>query len=211
MLTIILQVQTISFANNGIGSLNFFSDLYRHVPRLANLSFKDNKLKTYDDLKGFNGKEFAALHELVLDGNPVKTKEIEKSGSEINFRSNVKNLFPSLRMLDGEPMMESIKFGVEESNELPSTVKQGFFDSPNTQSAVQAFLLQYYNLFDNNRAALGSFYEESSSFSISIAKNLKKDGPGSELLFKNWMPFNRSLDKITQAGNETNGTMMYNL
>lgn len=181
--------------------MSFFSDLYRHVPRLANLSFKDNKLRNYDDLKGLNGKRFPALRELILDGNQVKSKEIEKTGSMINFKSNVKNLFPSLKLLDGEPLLEEIKFGVEaESSEIPFPIKEGFFDSQNTQSVVQGFLLMYYELFDSNRSALASFYEDNSTFSLSIAKNHKKDGPSSDLLFKNWLPFNRSLDRITQAG-----------
>ncbi len=80
------DVQTISFASNGIRSLDHFSHLADQVPNLANVSFKDNLLRTYDDLNGFHGKDFHHLHELILEGNPLKEKELEKNGNTINFK-----------------------------------------------------------------------------------------------------------------------------
>ncbi len=109
-----------------------------------NVSFKDNNLRTYDDLKGFKGKEFQNLRELILDGNPLRTKEVAKAGGTINLKSNVKSLFPSVKILDGEELLDEIKFGVEDDSKLKVPVRTGFSDSPETLALVQDFLLRYF-------------------------------------------------------------------
>lgn len=48
------NVETISFAGNRIDSLFFFENLSTFLPNLKNLSFKDNNLRTYGDLQGWN-------------------------------------------------------------------------------------------------------------------------------------------------------------
>lgn len=69
--------------------------------------------------------------------------QLQKKGGEINFKSRVKSLFPSLKIIDGEVLLDEIKFGLEDESDMPVTVKSGFFDSEITLSTAQAFLLQY--------------------------------------------------------------------
>jgi nuclear RNA export factor len=80
------EIKTLSLANNKITDTNFFSTLSNRIPNLENISFKDNFIKTFDDLKPFNGERFKNLRELILDGNPIRDKELSKAGGLINFR-----------------------------------------------------------------------------------------------------------------------------
>jgi Leucine-rich repeat (LRR) protein len=64
------NVETISFAGNKIESLLYFDNLSTFLPNIKNLSFKDNNLKYYDDLKGIQGSKFTELRELILAGTP---------------------------------------------------------------------------------------------------------------------------------------------
>ncbi|KAJ3345725.1 nuclear mRNA export, poly(A)+RNA binding protein, partial [Kappamyces sp. JEL0680] len=201
--TICPEVQTISFASNHISNLEFFSQLASYIPNLINVSFKDNTIASYDQLKGFHGAEYTQLRELILEGNPLRTREVEKHSTLITYASNIKSLFPSIKMLDGQALLDEIQFGLETPSSLPVTVKTGFSDSTVTLSAAQMFLLQFYELFDNNRSGLSNYYEDASCFSVTVpklSKSAKKDTPGPELLFKQWLPFDRSLNRVTQAG-----------
>jgi hypothetical protein len=80
------DIKTLSLENNRISDTMFFSTLSKRIPDLENISFKDNLIKTFDDLRPFHGKEFKNLRELILDGNPIRDKELSKSGGLINFR-----------------------------------------------------------------------------------------------------------------------------
>ena len=79
------EIKTISLANNKIENLTFFSTLAGRVPDLENISFKDNLIRTFEDLQPFNGRNFKSLRELILDGNPIREKELSKAGGHINF------------------------------------------------------------------------------------------------------------------------------
>ena len=210
------DVVSISFASNHISSLEFFSDLFSHIPKLENVSFQNNNLKNIDDLRGFRGKDFTLLRELILDGNPIMTKVLSKPGSETSFLkyflvfictnhifcSNMKKLFPTLKILDGQAMPENIveTMGSSQGSSLPLSVKSGFSDSPESLGIAQMFLLKFYELFDTNRDGLSHFYEDSSCFSLHVADCIRKDQPSPELLFKQWWPFQRSLSKVIHTG-----------
>lgn len=140
--TICPDVQSISFASNRIVTLKAIVNLSSYVPDLVNLSLKNNEIRTYDDLNHIKGIDFPCLRELVLEGNPVRTKELEKAGGEINLKSNIKSLFPSLKLIDGASLLDEIKFGIDDETKLPISVKTGFSDDPGTLAMAQQFLVQ---------------------------------------------------------------------
>ncbi|KAJ3308310.1 nuclear mRNA export, poly(A)+RNA binding protein [Boothiomyces sp. JEL0838] len=191
------DVQTISFDSNGIKNLEHFSTLHQRIPNLLNISFRDNLLEGYKSLEGFKGSEFKYLRELILDGNPVKTKAVG-TNTTINYASRVKQLFPSIKMLDGEELLDDITFALDTKRKLPAEVKVGFMDSPDTMATVHSFL---NSCFDSNRLALANFYSEQSVFSISIANTGSKevDKPKAELLHSKWWPFNHALNTVKSA------------
>jgi nuclear RNA export factor len=80
------DIKTLSLENNRITNTMFFSTLSKRIPDLENISFKDNFIKNLDDLLPFHGKEFKNLRELILEGNPIRERELSKPGGLINFR-----------------------------------------------------------------------------------------------------------------------------
>jgi hypothetical protein len=61
---------------------------------------------------------------------------------------------------------------------------------------------RFYELFDKDRKALGSFYEDGSLFSLSLCdvpSSRQKNSAPLDLLFKGWTNTDRSLKRITQA------------
>jgi hypothetical protein len=161
---------------------------------LENISFKGNKIAKFGDIDTMMGMRFHALKELILDGNPLLKLEAKKAGGEINFKSKIKSLFPSLKLLDGEILMDEIEFGVKTVIELPVKTKAGFSDISDTLNTAHGFLQRFLDYFDNNRAALSPFYVSSSIFSLSIGEDIVNVKDSS---FCGWT--NRNLKKLKVA------------
>lgn len=144
------QVQTISLAHNGLGSAIFITTLSHYLPRLANLSLEDNNLRVWKDLDYISGRrgKLEHLRELILKGNPIRELEYQnnrvekyktcvmpvvfRSGSEPFFFSEVARRFPSLEMLDQEPVVK-IAFDVplaSTSASVPSKLRSGSSSFP---------------------------------------------------------------------------------
>lgn len=73
------QVQTISLANNNIGSGQLLSTLTHYLPRLVNLSLQKNDLKVWRDIDYLSGRKgkLEHLRELILIGNPLRELELK--------------------------------------------------------------------------------------------------------------------------------------
>jgi len=82
----IIKVKTISFANNNLKNLRPFNKLHSYLPDVMNLSFQNNFLNTLRDIEPINGDKFTNLRELVISGNPIKEKEIQKFGNFENLK-----------------------------------------------------------------------------------------------------------------------------
>ena len=196
---------TISFADNKLRSLEFFATLHERVPNLLNLSFQNNNLNSFKDLEGIKGHEFKQLNELVLVGNPLKEREVGKTGSDINYKSNIKRMFPSIKMLDMGPVLEEVCFPVDDKIKLPVEVLGGFMDAETTTSTAVSFLESYYNLFDNNRSQLLNYYADEAVFTLSInlirpSNNSKQIQKPSRSLFDGWIQHDHNLDSLKNAG-----------
>ncbi|KAI8903499.1 hypothetical protein EDD86DRAFT_173650, partial [Gorgonomyces haynaldii] len=190
-------VETISFEDNELVHLGHLSTLSQRVPNLVNLSLKNNKIHTLNDLQPINGKEFTHLRELLLVGNPLREKEIGKTGSDLTYKSNIKKMFPSLSLLDNEALVGEITFAIEDDKKLPAQVKSGFFDNQETSNAVIPFLESFFTLFDTNRQGLYNFYADNAQFSLSVTKYDQQKH--SKDLFKGWSDMNRNLDTLKMA------------
>lgn len=72
------EVQTISLANNYITG-GMLAAMPRYLPRLANLSLANNKIRTPKDLDSITSKKgrLEYLRELILVGNPVREEEVK--------------------------------------------------------------------------------------------------------------------------------------
>lgn len=74
-----LQVQTVSLANNKIGSGQLLSTLAHYLPKLVNLSLLNNDLKVWRDIDYLSGRKgkLEHLRELILIGNPLRELEVK--------------------------------------------------------------------------------------------------------------------------------------
>ncbi|KAI8602660.1 hypothetical protein EDD21DRAFT_371221 [Dissophora ornata] len=210
------ETKTISFAMNGLKSLQPISAVAQFFPNLENLSLKGNDIQYYKDLEFLSGsKKLPKLRELILEGNPVRDRDIVKNKDDFAYRSSVTKLFPSIVILDGSPVAPKISFGlgdilkdadVPETALLPTPIKGNFMDSAVTESTVLEFLSSYLKLFDNNRSLLESAYDNSATFSFSTvtAPSLLQKNRGEHA--DNWgayIPMSRNLTRIKDLDQRT--------
>jgi nuclear RNA export factor len=85
------DVQTISLAENELNSLASLSTLSTRIPGLINISFKNNAIRSLAHLEHIGGKSFVQLRELILEGNPIKERDMQREGGEINYKSSSKS------------------------------------------------------------------------------------------------------------------------
>ncbi|KAK5667458.1 nuclear mRNA export, poly(A)+RNA binding protein, variant 2 [Batrachochytrium dendrobatidis] len=202
------NLETLSLSGNKLCTLDHFSTLYQRVPSLVNLSLQDNMISSYRDLEPLHAKEFPNLREVVLIGNPLRERELSRPGGEINYTSYIKKLFPTINILDMQPVLEEIQFDVVKPlTKLPLDTKCGFMGSDSTRLISQQFLQMFYSLFDTNRAGLADFYGDNAVLSLSV--DTARPLPGNRGAFQSsarqsdkaldsWAAFNRNLYKIKQ-------------
>ncbi|KAH8553257.1 hypothetical protein BGW37DRAFT_485046 [Umbelopsis sp. PMI_123] len=203
------DVITVSLSSNRLRSTQPIAALAEYLPNLQNLSLQDNNITTYNDLEPLVGK-FNHLHELLLNDNPIKTRDIERNGNDVTYRSEITRRFPTLRMLDGAPVAQAIQFDIqaadleatEQQAKLPARVKEGFFDQDSSRMAAHDFLGQFFPTFDGNRAALYDLYDENAMFSVSVNTGMPKHRQKAGGPFVNsdaptdWRDISRNLTKV---------------
>ncbi|KAF7795999.1 hypothetical protein EIP86_007168 [Pleurotus ostreatoroseus] len=174
------EVQTISLAHNNLQSGVYLSTIYHYLPKLANLSLEGNSLKAWKDLDYISGRKgkLEFLRELILTGNPIRELEYQNNRVE-KYKSEVARRFPSLEMLDQEPIVK-ISFDVPHAttsgpsapNHRPNATTFPVEMMPPFVTGVDGnfvsgFLMRFFPLFDTQRGALADAYAPSATFSYS--------------------------------------------
>ncbi|KAG8213436.1 hypothetical protein J3R82DRAFT_11949 [Butyriboletus roseoflavus] len=172
-------IQTISLANNKIASGQVLSTLAHYVPKLANLSLQNNDLKVWRDVDYLSGRKgkLEHLRELIMIGNPLRELEL-KHGRRDKYKSDMARRFPSLVMLDQEAIA-TIGFDAPGPSSAPVTEKRPTatsfpyemkpsFITGVEDSIISNFLVRFFPLFDDQRAALLDAYHPSATFSFSV-------------------------------------------
>ncbi|CAL1716424.1 unnamed protein product [Somion occarium] len=144
------EVQTLSLAHNNIGNGQLIATLPHYLPGLRNLSLEGNQLKTWRDLDYITGRRgrLEQLRELILTGNPVRELEYQNNRAE-KFKSEISRRFPSLEMLDQEPITK-ITFDVpaaSSSTSIPKSAAPTTFPNemgPSFVTGVPALLDVYH-------------------------------------------------------------------
>ncbi|KAJ3406968.1 Protein kinase, partial [Chytridiales sp. JEL 0842] len=202
------DVQTISFESNRLSTLKCFASLPKWAPLLQNLSFRDNLIGSFAAVEGLKlGGETPNLRELFFVGNPIWEREKNKPGGEAEYRRKIKDMFPSLQVLDQMDFEEEISFGLPTDtlstagNAFPETEKGAFMDTPVSADMVQDFIRRFFPLFDKNRGALMDLYADNATFSVSV-NTMPRRGGGSgsgpdrggkrREYFDKWMSYNRN-------------------
>jgi nuclear RNA export factor len=134
------NVESISFANNRLKNLSSLSTLPERLPYLINLSFQNNSLLSLRDIDMMKGSLFQQLRELILLGNPLHDHSTRRPGAEIKYRSDIKKIFPTIKVLDQMPLAEEVTFNVDVMESTLPPVLSGFADSQMTVQTASDFV-----------------------------------------------------------------------
>lgn len=191
-------IETLSLQNNKLRSVSWFSTLALRLPNLRNLSLSNNLIPNYKSLENIKGAKFLKLRELVLTGNPVYDREVQKAGNAEIYRKNICKIFPTIEILDMEPVLRVMPI-IRSKYEIYG----GFIDDPTTQAAAFGFLESYFTLFDAaDRKALGSYYSDQAVFSLCVnvirpnGSSTTSSGVPNLKYFSDWIRLDRNLDKL---------------
>ncbi|KAG0224597.1 nuclear mRNA export, poly(A)+RNA binding protein [Actinomortierella wolfii] len=205
------NIETVSFASNNLRSLNSISAISQFLPNVQNLSFQNNQIGSYRDLLCLSGsRKLPKLRELILLENPLREREKD----DVTYRSEITKMFPSLQMLDQVPVAK-ISFGIGDisqetdkaSKRLPAPVRRNFYDSPQTQATVEGFLTKFFELYDNNRAALMDIYDVNATFSLQVVTQTsqlsKKQGKSKSDDLGDYIGYSRNLSRCKDLESRT--------
>lgn len=146
----IKTVDSVDLSRNNIRELTAVTTLAQTYPHLRNLSLAENAIDQWRHLDIWRQK-FRELNELVLTGNPITSLP--------NYRAEVVRRFPSLKILDGEPVgsmnLPDVTRGRTQNpnpfqanvSKLPIRAQAGFFETEQIQNIVMTFLGKYELLF----------------------------------------------------------------
>ncbi|KAI8617692.1 hypothetical protein BC830DRAFT_1112449 [Chytriomyces sp. MP71] len=203
------DVQSINLQSNRLSTVKPFETLYIYCPFIQNLSFQDNLIQAYRELESLRGDKLKNLHELLLLGNPVHDREARKGEEGITaYRTKIKQMFPSLKMLDTVPFAEEValpEIGLPSVDELPQTIKGSFVENQPIADLMQEFIPKFFALFDTNRPALADVYTSDAIFSMSVNSTSRSapKGPGKGTrreFFDSWFTLNRNHLSTKDAG-----------
>ncbi|KAI8971045.1 hypothetical protein BDB01DRAFT_812547 [Pilobolus umbonatus] len=171
------DVVTISLAGNHLKNLQQFATLPQYLPNVQNISLLNNLIKEYEGLDVLSGTgKLTKLRELMLIGNPLSESELKQRGNNRAYVRNIVKRFPTLGMLDGEPIQLSASEAdivYKTTSILPLDNKPSFFDNEVSQAAAMDFLEKYFTLFDADRSSIGSMYDDNAIFSITTHLKLR--------------------------------------
>lgn len=204
-----MDVVSITLEGNKLKDVSGITSLAQSFPKLRNLSLANNDISRYKDLDAWAAKsKLSELQELILTGNPVREDEMAKN-REIEYRSEITKRFPSLKLLDNQPLAQGITFDIGDDpkangsagrTELPAPIVGGFYENETIQATAMEFLGRYFPAYDGDRSQLGSFYADNAIFSMSInvaAPRKKSGGAFTSNSWQNYIHSSRNLTRIT--------------
>lgn len=179
------MILDVSLKDNQIPNVLAVATLAVTLPHLRGLDLSGNKINDYDGLQPWRFR-LRQLEKLYLAGNGVNALT--------DVKDTMTAWYPRLRVLSGVEVRtaEEVAHSQTALESLPA------FFQDETNIAAQ-FLTTFFPLFDTDRiAALRSFYDEHSTFSLSV--NAHKPRSAGDLGSNTWEPHiksSRNLLKVT--------------
>ncbi|RDX57556.1 NTF2-like protein [Lentinus brumalis] len=171
------EIETISLAHNGFTSGRIMTFLAHYLPKLKNLSLEGNSLASWREIEYISGKRgrLEELRELILKGNPIRELEFKNNRAQ-TYKSEVARRFPSLEILDGEPVAR-VGFDAPSTSTSapahPRTMLSTFawnmepsFIAGVDGSLISNFFMRFFPAFDNARGSLLDLYATNATFSF---------------------------------------------
>ncbi|CAK7271396.1 nuclear mRNA export, poly(A)+RNA binding protein [Sporothrix epigloea] len=187
-------VVSVSLANNNIDWVSQVFDLAETFPDIKNLDLSGNMFKQLKSLNRWRGR-FRNLETLLMMGSPVETEDP-------NFKSELMQWFPKLMVLSNVQVRTPEQVAAEEAARAaarPIPIPQYGSDFRDASGISEAFLTQFIQLYDTDRAKAASiFYDEASQFSLSVTTQTPRDHSDSPVLpWAAYLRYSRNLTKIT--------------
>lgn len=155
-------VISVTLANNDLSSVDMVTTLAQTFSSIQNLDLSNNKLQNLEALHAWRWK-FLYLKNLRLAGNPLE-REVP------NYKSVVMKWYPNLITLNDiqiRPDPEAKHDQPDKPDGPPLPIAVCNFDDP--AGVGNQFITSFFPTYDNDRTAcIGSFYDEKSTFSLSI-------------------------------------------
>ncbi|KAI9463337.1 NTF2-like protein [Lactarius psammicola] len=186
-----IQVRTISLANNNLQTTHVISTIAHYLPNLANLSLENNNLRDKKD-------KLLKLRELILIGNPIR--ELEYQNNRVDtYRNNIMRRFPTLEILDKEPVAKISFDAPQISHSAGSTGSLKVAKEPPLIAGVDggiitSFFARFFPLFDTQRPTLLNVYNEFATFSFQANTSIPVRAKIQGFQHSKEMPNQRNLD-----------------
>ncbi len=187
-------VVSVSLANNNIDWVGQVFDLAETFPDIKNLDLSGNQFKQLKSMNRWRGR-FRNLETLLMTGNPVETEDP-------NFKTELMQWFPKLMILSNVQVRTPEQVAAEAAARAaarPTPIPQFGSDFRDASGISEAFLTQFIQLYDTDRAqAAAVFYDSASQFSLSVTTHTPREHGDSPVLpWAAYLRYSRNLTKIT--------------
>lgn len=187
-------VVSVSLANNNIDWVGQVFDLAETFPDIKNLDLSGNAFKQLKSLNRWRGR-FRNLETLLMIGSPVETEDP-------NYKTELMQWFPKLMNLSNVQVRTPEQLAAEEAAKAaarPIPIPQFGSDFRDGSGISEAFLTQFIQLYDTDRAQVASiFYDDASQFSLSVTTQTPRDHSDSPVLpWAAYLRYSRNLTRIT--------------
>jgi nuclear RNA export factor len=181
-------VVAITVANNGIKEITPITVLSQTFQDLKALDLSGNKLSSMDNLSRWRFK-FKKLEHIVLTNNPIEQ-------NDPTFKRSLARMFPALNTVDNQPIPAE-----DLIKPTPPKVQPAVFKD--VGGVGEAFITQFFDGFDNNRAALVPYYYDADSkFSYAINMRGLRDPSEPKVLPKGeWSSYIRDSRNLSVLNN----------
>lgn len=184
-------IESISLANNNIDDVTQVESVATTFPQLKNLDISGNQLANMQALERWRGK-FKELETLYMSGNPIES-------TESNYQSTMLEWFPKLQNINGTQLRSAEQIAQQAAALRPKPIPQNGPDFRDVAGIGEAFLLEFFTTYDNDRQGLASrLYDDGSQFSLSVdTMSVRDSNAPAPLPWSSYIRLSRNLTRIT--------------
>lgn len=184
-------IVSISLANNNIDDVMQVESVATTFPQLKNLDMSGNQIANVQGLERWKGK-FQELETIYTTGNPVET-------ADANLQATLLQWFPKLQDINGVRVRTAEQIAAQEEASRPKPIPQSGPDFRDVGGIGEAFLLEFFASYDNDRQGLVSrLYDESTQFSVAVdTRSVRSSDAPAPLPWSAYIKVSRNLMKIT--------------